>query len=219
MFYCEKCGIHVSGSGKRCPLCQGELAGTPEEDAYPVIEEARTPCGLIIRMALFLTVAALAVCIAINYCFPESGWWFLFVAAGLASVWLVIGIALSKRRNPLKAIVWLLAVVSVLLLVWDWRTGSRGWSINFVLPILIPCMQIAVVATAWALHLRASDYLLSLGISLFAGFLPLIPLLCQWLWMVYPSVICVSFSVILLAALVLFQGSALKAELIRRTHI
>ena len=80
-------------------------------------------------------------------------------------------------------------------------------------------MQIAVAAITRALRLRASDYLLYLGICVFAGFLPLIPLLCGMLWMVYPSVICVSFSAILLSALILFRGSALKAELIRRTHI
>ena len=219
MLHCEKCGIQLSGSSKRCPLCQSLLTGTPEEDSYPSIEETSRPYWLAMRLAGLFTIVVLAICIAVNYCFPQGGWWFLFVASGLASVWLVIGVALWKRRNPLKAVAWLLLVVSVLVLLWDWRTGFRGWSLNFVLPSFIPCMQIAVAANTRALRLSTSDYLLYLGICVFAGFLPLIPLLCGMLWMVYPSVICVSFSAILLSALILFRGSALKAELIRRTHI
>ena len=80
-------------------------------------------------------------------------------------------------------------------------------------------MQLAVAAAAWVLRLRPSDYLFSLGICVLAGLFPLIPLLCGALWMIYPSVICVGFSVILLSALILFRGSELKAEIVRRGHL
>lgn len=119
----------------------------------------------------------------------------------------------------MKAIVWLLALVLALVLAWDWRTGFRGWSVNFVIPCFIPCMQLAVVITARALRLRPADYLLYLSICVTAGFLPLIPLLCGTLWMAYPSVVCAGLSVLALAALLLFRWRALKGELIRRSHL
>lgn len=219
MMYCEKCGVFLSGSMSRCPLCQWELTGCPEEDPYPTLREEGRPYGLTVRLAGWITTAVLAVCTAVNYCFPRGGWWVLFVAAGLASAWLLIGVALWKRRNPMKAIVWLLAVVSALVLGWDWSTGFRGWSINFVLPCFIPCMQLAVAVVVRALRLRTFDYLLYLSICVSAGFFPLIPLLCGMLWMVYPSVVCISFSAISLSALVLFRGTALRGEIIRRTHL
>lgn len=219
MLYCKKCGVHLSGSMRRCPLCQGEVSGTPEEDPYPVLLKMERPYWLTVRLAGWLTMVVLSVCAAVNYCFPSGGWWFLFVAAGLASAWLLLGIAFRKRRNPMKAIVWLLAAVSALVLIWDWRTGFKGWSINFVLPCLIPCMQLAVAAAAWVLRLRPSDYLLYLGLCVLAGFLPLIPLLCGALWMIYPSVVCVGFSAVLLSTLILFRGPALRAEIIRRGHL
>ena len=117
MLYCEKCGVYLSGSMERCPLCQGAVTGQPEEDAYPPLPETARPYGLTVRLAGLLTAAALTVCAAVNYCFPEGGWWFLFVAAGLGSAWLLTGVALWKRRNPMKAIAWLLAVVPALVLV------------------------------------------------------------------------------------------------------
>lgn len=219
MLYCEKCGVSLSGSMRRCPLCQGPLAGQPEEDVYPALPEEERPHWLLVRLAGLLTVAALAICTAVNCCFPEGGWWVLFVAAGLASAWLVVGVALWKRRNPMKAIVWLLAVVLALVLVWDWRTGFKGWSVNFALPCFIPCMQLTVIIAARALRLRPAEYLLSLGICVAAGFLSLIPLLCGTLWTVYPSVVCVGLSTIVLSFLILFRGRALKEELVRRSHL
>ena len=219
MLYCEKCGVYLSGSMNRCPLCQEKVAGQPEEDAYLPLPGTARPYGLTVRLAALLTVAALTVCAAVNYCFPEGGWWFLFVAAGLASVWLLTGIAFWKRRNPMKAIAWLLAAVPALVLAWDWRTGFIGWSINFVLPCFIPCMQLAAAGAARVLRLRPADYLFCLGICILAGFLPLIPLFCGAPWMIYPSVVCAGISAISLSALLLFRGSALKAEIIRRGHL
>ena len=219
MLYCEKCGVYLSGSMERCPLCQGAVTGQPEEDAYPPLPGTARPYGLTVRLAGLLTAAALTVCAAVNYCFPEGGWWFLFVAAGLGSAWLLTGVALWKRRNPMKAIAWLLAVVPALVLAWDWRTGFMGWSINFVLPCFIPCMQLAAAGAARILRLRPADYLLYLSICILAGFFPLIPLFCGALWMIYPSVVCAGVSAISLSALLLFRGPALKAEIIRRGHL
>ena len=119
----------------------------------------------------------------------------------------------------MKAIAWLLAVVPALVLAWDWRTGFMGWSINFVLPCFIPCMQLAAAGAARILRLRPADYLLYLSICILAGFFPLIPLFCGALWMIYPSVVCAGVSAIFLSALLLFRGPALKAEIIRRGHL
>ncbi len=219
MLHCPKCGVSIWGSMRRCPLCQGPLTGTTEEDVYPLLPGEAKPHWLFLRLAGLLTAIALAVCTIVNCCFPAGGWWVQFVAAGLASAWLLIGVALRKRRNPMKAIVWLLAVVLALVLIWDRRTGFNGWSVNFVLPCFIPCMQLAVTATMRALRLRPADYLLYLFLCVAAGFLPLIPLLRGMLWTIYPSAICVGISAIALSALILFRGKALKEEAIRRGHL
>ena len=123
------------------------------------------------------------------------------------------------RRNPMKAAIWQLVLVSILVLLWDWFTGGNGWSIHFVLPVFFPCMQLAVAVTARALHLRPSDYLLYLILCVLAGLIPMILLLCGALRIIYPSVICAGISIISLAAMLLFKGSALRSELIRRLHL
>jgi len=155
----------------------------------------------------------------VNLSVPESGWWCLFVIAALATTWLLLWAALRKRGSPARVILWQMGLVSALAVLWDLCTGFYGWSVNFVLPIFIPCMQLAIVVTAWALRLRGEEYLFYLVLCAAAGLLPLVSLVCGLLQVVYPSAICGGVSVVGLAALALFKGGEIKDEIIRRIHL
>lgn len=217
MRYCEQCGIQLSGTPERCPLCQGPLAGEPGEPSYPRVSPA--PHRRAMRRVALAAVAAGTICGAVNLSVPESGWWSLFVIAGLATSWLLLWAAVRKQGSPAKAILWQLGIICALALLWDWCTGFHGWSVDFVVPIFIPCMQLAMAVTAWAMRLRKGEYLFFLILSLAAGLLPLISLGCGLLRVVYPSVICGGISIVGLAALVLFRGSELREEIARRIHL
>lgn len=220
MLYCKKCGVHIAGEARRCPLCQGELSGTPEEaDCFPELPVRTAAFDLLLRLLALGSVAMTAICVAVNFSFPGRGWWSAFVAAGLASAWLTIGIAVWKRRRPLKAVFWLVCALSLLALAWDYGTGGRGWAIDFVLPILYTCTMVAMTAAARLLHLRPQDYLLYLSLSVLFGIIPVILLACGALAVIYPSVICAVVSVISLAALLLFERNAMWDELVRRLHL
>lgn len=217
MLYCKQCRVRVTGSPKRCPLCQGPLTGEAGEDSYP--KTAEYSYGKALRWAALITIAAGVVCGVVNLSVPESGLWCLFVIAGLATTWLLLWAALRKRNSPARAILWQLGLVCALSLLWDWRTGSHGWSVDFVLPIFIPCMQLATVLTARALRLREEEYLFYLLLCVAAGLLPLLSLACGLLRAAYPSIVCGGVSAIGLAALTLFKGHELKEEIAKRIHL
>lgn len=219
MYTCEKCGVQVVGAPPCCPLCQGPLTGEPEPDVYPDIPLTKSPNQFLIRMFALATVIAVVVCIAVLLCFPTHRVAALSCMAGLGSGWLAVGIAVRKRGKPLKAVFWQVCVLSLLALAWDYGTGRRGWSLDFVLPILYTCTIIAMAVIARLLRLGASDYLLYLVLNILLGLVPLILLLCGVLGVAYPAVICAAVSVIFLAALILFEGPALKGELLRRLHL
>ena len=219
MYTCEKCGVQVVGAPPCCPLCQGPLTGEPEPDVYPDIPLTKSPNQFLIRLFALATVIAVVVCIAVLLCFPTHRVAAFSCMAGLGSGWLAVGIAVRKRGKPLKAVFWQVCVLSLLALAWDYGTGRRGWSLDFVLPILYTCTIIAMAVIARLLRLGASDYLLYLVLNILLGLVPLILLLCGVLGVAYPAVICAAVSVIFLAALILFEGPALKGELLRRLHL
>ena len=217
MLFCDQCQVHIEGSLHHCPLCQAPLSGQPEENAYPVLPSAKSPLRLILRLAALATVAVAAICSAVNFSLPQTGWWSVLVIAALASTWLVL--AIRKRGSPMKAIVWQLALISIVTFLWDICTGFAGWSLDFVLPIFIPCAQLAAIIVVKALCLRPAEYLLSLSICIISGLVPLIPLLCGALSVVYPALVCVSISLVALAALLLFKGAELRDDAARRLHL
>lgn len=221
MRYCEKCNVSVTGELRQCPLCQGTLTGDADREGnvFPEIPLIRNPYWLIIRLLLFGTIVVCTVCIAVNFSFPERGWWSLLVAAGLCSGWITVGLAIKKRGKPLKAILWQVCVGSVIIVLWDYCTGFTGWSIDFVLPILYTCAMVAIFIIARLMHRRIQDYLVYLILNILLGMIPLILLLAGVIHTVYPSLVCVVVSVIYLSALVIFAGNALKEEWIRRMHL
>ena len=108
MKYCEKCRVSVPGDLHTCPLCQGDLSGLGEagRTAFPVLPASQSLHKGLLRLIGLGTIAAAAVCIAVNLSLPQSGWWSVFVVAGVISFWLTFWMVVKKRGNIPKAILW-----------------------------------------------------------------------------------------------------------------
>jgi len=186
---------------------------------YPDIPFTGKPHQLLFRLLALGTVAAAVGCVAVLLCLPGHHVAALSGLAGLASGWLTLGLAFKKRGRPLKAVFWQVCAASVLVPAWDYGTGWRGWSLDYVLPILYTCTMLAMAVIAGLLRLRAADCLVYLVLNILLGLAPLVLLLCGVLRVAYPAVVCAAVSVVFLAVLILFEGPALKGELIRRLHL
>lgn len=220
MLHCEKCKIQLTGLHSRCPLCHGDLTGMPETvgTELPPVAPPAHPHRILIRLIALATVAAAAVCLAVNMS-VGGDWWSAFVVAGIGSLWLTFGIVVKKRGNLPKSILWQVFVISLLALAWDLWTGFHGWSVDYVLPVLLTCALIAMSVTAKIMRLHVQDYILYLVLDGLCGLIPLALILLQALRVVYPSAVCVAASAIFLSALLLFEGPALRDELARRLHL
>ena len=221
MQYCEKCGVYVMGTLPSCPLCQGPLSGEPDPlgDVYPNVPLSGRLNTPLLRLLILISVIAVAACGVVLLIWPRLRWAALAVLAGLGSGWLTVGIVVRKRKKPFQAVFWQICALSLLAVAWDVGTGFLGWSLDFVLPILYACTMLAMAVTARVLRLQIQDYLVYLVMDILLGLLPLILLLCGALRVIYPAAVCVAVSLILLAALILFEGPALKGELLRRLHL
>ena len=221
MRYCETCRVHVRGRQEQCPLCQRPLDGIADQTPaiFPDIPPAKKAPSYLIRLIAFATLIAAAVCIIINVSLPAGGWWSAFVVAGLISLWLSFAMVVKKRDNIPKSILWQVTIISALAIVWDLCTGFHRWSVDYVLPILCACAMGAMATIAQLMKLAINDYLIYLVLDAVLGIIPLILLLCGVLSVTLPSVICIAVSVISIAALFLFAGPALRADIARRLHL
>lgn len=221
MLTCRNCKIILSGKYRCCPLCQGDLEGTPEAagNVFPVIPVRRNAHRALSAWLAFGSVAAVSVCVAVNLILPSGGWWFLFVVCGIVSVWISLALVLKKRRNIPKTILWQVGVLSILAYVWDRFTGFQGWSLNYVFPILCTSAMLTMSVIARIRKLDIQNYIFYLIIDCVFGILSFTLLVMGRISVVIPSAVCFASTIIFLAALLFFEGKALLAEIQRRFHL
>ncbi|GHU18813.1 hypothetical protein FACS1894163_11200 [Spirochaetia bacterium] len=222
MLYCHRCKVSVSGSPRRCPLCQGDLAGDaePDRNVFPVIPPPSASFKRLIRFIALGTIAVAVISVAVDISVPTGNvWWSLFVIAGLASLWLSFLTINRQWWNIPKNIFLQLFVISILVLLWDFFTGFNKWSIDFVIPILFSCSMIALAVFAKVRKLKVEDYIIFLVIISVISIFSLLLIIFHAVSIIYPSVICFTISIISLAFLLLFEGRSLVHELQRRMHL
>lgn len=220
MQYCEHCKVHLRGNRRKCPLCQNSLMknGNDSEEVFPEIPVTYQN-NIIIRMLIFLSISITVVSFAINAMFPTKVNWSMLVISGIICMWISLGVVIKKRNNIPKSIVWQVAIISVLAVIWDWRTGWKRWSIDFVIPIACVVAMIVMYVTAKIMHLSVRNYLIYLLMDGIFGIIPIAFFLLGILRYRYPSIICATLSIISLSAIIIFEGENIKEELDKRMHL
>ena len=189
-----------------------------EEEVYPDIPPLYER-HIAIRIMAFISVVAIVAGFVIHNIFPTRINWPMFELFGIVSMWIGLIVVLRKRHNIPKNIMWLVLIVSLLSIFWDWRTASVGWALDYVIPIVSVSAMFVMYVTAKIMNLGANDYIAYFLLDALFGIIPVIFILLGWINVIYPSVICVAVSIIFLSAILIFQGENIKAELSKRMHL
>ena len=223
MKICEKCAVSVSGDFEKCPLCQNTLTGENqnknEYETFPFVPLAIHKHSSLFRLLQLCSAAVVIVSFTVNWMLPQSGFWSLFVIAGVACMWLSLSIAIRKRHNILKNLTYQVTIVSILSVLWDVFTGWRGWSVDFVVPIVFVSAMSVTAVLAHILKLQTGAYIIYSFLLVLYGIIPAVFVLSGLSIIIYPSLICVACSLFSFAALMIFEGRNMIEELKRRLHL
>lgn len=220
---CERCQVDVYGSGPACPLCQTQLPGTQcmEEDIFPIpVFDAQAARRKRFLAAFAAGSAGVAViCVALNIMVSTSYWWSPFVLGGIATFWIIWFLTESKKKTISRSIVWETVVIALLAVLWDVFTGFKGWSVNYVVPILMAFGTTAMpILTGIGVTTSDSSVFYRFVLSVL-GLVPAILLLTRTTSLFVPSVICAALSALSLIHIFGFEMVKLVPELKRRLHI
>ena len=221
MKYCRHCSVHIREERDKCVLCENileeGLKGKSEE-VFPEIAPFYKS-HLAFKIMLFISIVALVVSFAINMIFPSSINWPILFMFAVISIWVGLIIIVQKRYHIPKKIVWQVIIISLLAVFWDYKTGWRGWSLDYVIPIACVSAMIIMYVTAKIMHLSTSDYITYILLDGFFGIIPVLFIFFDLVNVNYPSIISIGFSIISLSAIFIFQGREIKAEITKRMHI
>lgn len=223
MQYCPTCHVSIRGGKDRCILCGNSLPEerkeeTAEDEIFPQIPYAFKR-HLAMRILVFISLCAVVVSFTIRIMVPTRVNWPMFVALGFTSLWLWIIIVLGKRHNLPKTILWQAVLVSALALFWDWLTGWRNWSLNYLVPIVLIISASMMYLTAKIKKFGVRDYITYVLLASLLGLVPIAFILLSWVSTPYPSILCAAVSIVLLSGVLIFQWESVKKELGRKMHL
>ena len=222
MQYCNQCRVKLRGSKERCVLCGNTLSASTtnegRDEIFPDIPPAYES-HLAIRILVFISFCVAVASFAVRMIFPTDVNWPVFVVFGLISMWIGLIIVVRKRHNIHKIILWQVVIVSLLSVFWDWQTGWRGWSLDYLMPIVYVAAELAMYTTAKIMKLSIRDYITYAMLDSLFGIVPIVFILFGWVKTPYPSILCIAFSIIFLAAIFIFQGNNMLKELNKKMHI
>lgn len=219
MYHCNNCKVDIAGHRSICPLCQGALSqGEPSPEVFPAIPTVTREHNLYFKSLLFCSIAASIICLFINAMVPQSGLWSLIVVGAILCVWISVSIAVYKRSNIIKNMMWQVVTISALCVIWDALTGWHGWSVDYLLPILSVCALLTMLVVLRVLKRYIAEYLIYLFMAAILGVFPVLLWALDVVNVIYPTLICVGVSMITFAAIAVFHFERLKAELKRRFH-
>ena len=96
---CPSCRVTVAGHKTCCPLCGGQLSGTPESDTevFPALDKPRFTTGFVLRLLALIAIAVSVICVLVNIAIGWHALWSLFVVAGAVCVWVAAAVGAVRR--------------------------------------------------------------------------------------------------------------------------
>ena len=188
-----------------CTIRENDLPGQKEEQKQQMN---------LFESFTFLCIVLAVVCNLIDYLLDSHIGWAWFVTAGAFCTWLMVSVAYVKRRNLLKNEMWQLVIAAVAGVLWDVFTGWRGWSVDYLLPLA----SLAVICSMWVItavqKLEVAEYMIYLlEAGAFGGVIPVILLAAGVVTVLYPSLICICVSFLMLVWLFLFKRKDMVREM------
>ena len=218
---CHECAVDVEGTWTRCPLCTAALTGEATASPLPTVP-LRFSRRRVLRVLFATSIAVIVGSFAAQLLFSRGAadiGVLRFVWLGVITMWLVVLMAVRKRRQLAKGTVYLVVLVGLLCVYWDYLTGWHQWSLTYAVPIVCACSIVALLITVRVLRIEVGEYIVYSGLTMILGLTPLGFLAFGWVTAPLPSGICGALSVFALVMIQLTRGAYLRHELTKRLDL
>ena len=203
--YCVNCGVKLSDTEKRCPLCQTTVyhPDIPRLEAEPLYPQGQNPEPQISSLVVQFIVTAIylltmAVCLVCDLQLGNGIVWAGYVIGGLLLSYVVILLPLWFRKpNPVIFVPCDFAAAGLYLLYIKLATGGN-WFLSFAFPItgFVALVVTAVVVLRRYIR-RGRLYVFGGAVLAMAGLMPLMEFLLVFTfpsipfigWYLYPLMV------------------------------
>lgn len=218
---CTECAVDIEGAWNRCPLCGTSLSGPATANPFPAIP-LRFSRRRILRVLFLASILVILGSFLAQLLFTRDSTDIGLIRSawlGVSAMWLVVVMAVRKRRNVAKSTVYLVILVALVCVYWDYLTGWHGWSVTYAVPIVCASSIVAVLIAVWAMRMEVGDHIVYSALTVLLGLAPIMFLFFEWVTNPLPSAVCGVLSIVSLAVLYLTRGPEIRHELGKRLHL
>ena len=218
---CEKCGITIRGSKRRCPLCGNDLTGEPDAASagYPTLQ-SRVSKWSFLKIMIFCVIVLEVIMFVLNYLSGGNWPWVVLVM-----VWAPVGlldlmIVVYYRHNGLKLLTWQVYIGMIVCIYVDRHlAGWHGWSVTWLLPFSFIGLALITIIIGRAMHMMLTEYIMYLAAAVLLSLIQIIFIRIGWNAIPLPAIISVGLMLILGAAGLLFFFREFRSAASRRFHM
>jgi hypothetical protein len=223
--HCAACAAEVVGHWRTCPLCHTALA--PEgsgqtgagEEPYPAAP-LRFNRRQLRNLLIFLSVLAVMISFGAQLLIPNLMAPVRTVWLSVATLWLVVLAAAHRRRNVGSLVVWLVLLLSLAAAAWDLVTGGGvSWATTWAIPAICTFANLALGIVIWVVRLEPGEHIVKTALVLLFGLVPGLFVIFGWVTVALPALVCVAFSLSLIAVMTVLRRRELGDSLHRRLQI
>jgi len=222
---CLECNVWVNTNAIRCPLCGvglnqlGQSDITPLYPSYSKGRHGKRKINFLAKLFVFISIAASLICLFVNALTWNGLPWSLVVVGGIIVSWLLVGLPLLKTMNLNFMLIDQMIGVQIYLFLIDRIFGNKGWSLNYVYPLLYVAVAIVIVLFVIIYRIAWHDYLITAVLMAAIGFYPLILIAFGNIDVLWPSYTAMMFAVLLICGLYIFGRDKLKKEIRKRMNL
>lgn len=221
MSKCRNCNITVLDVSDSCPLCHQVL----EEDAvrqvqmYPNASAATRRFRLLENIVLFLSLVTQITLMTIEFMFNSSLRWSIIVGLILLYGNVLLRLAIIGRSGYIFKTVSMVIMALAFLFVIDYRTGFKGWSINYVYPFGVILMDIAILILMIVNRRNWQSYMMLQIFTILLSVLALFLIAMGEITFPYVVLVAAGASLFLFLGTLIIGDQRARTELKRRFHI
>ena len=221
MKYCVRCKVIIENKAEHCPLCHKNVIkkGKPPEWDFPYQKNIKNNLNkYIIRVLAFLYIALIGLNVVLNLAFSHKKIWAPFSIIILLYIYLIVKTAIISYRNIGTIVVLNVYMLSLVGFILDLILGYSGWSIDYLMPILILAGIISLIVLTFIKPFFFENYFIYMLTITFFGIIQLVFLLTGLVN--YKVISVITFFVSLLTVIGMFVFGDKKAinEFIKRFH-
>ncbi|MDD4298792.1 MAG: DUF6320 domain-containing protein [Bacilli bacterium] len=221
MRYCNKCKVVIENNLSNCPLCKQRTikrSNIAEKD-FPIQRIMKEDLiKKIMRILVFLFIILIGTNIVLNVAFSFNFIWAPYSIVVLFYAYLLMKAAIKSYKNVGTIVMINVYMLSIIGFILDLILGYAGWSIDFLIPILISAGIIVLVIFILIKPANLLTYFMHMLIIALFGITLLILLWADIVTERRPSIITAAVSLIVIIGMFMFGDKKVKNEFAKRFH-